>query len=533
MAGLSACATIFNKVYTTSTHICVPPRSPTVDLLLKSPHENSVTLKSDAAGRADKDAATAGAATDAQNKETGNSNRAGKGAQSTCAQDIVGTIAGGLSFHHSTTDPRIGINAIDQQSSFARVSSETNSSRLLAPTSSMGAEGGRDKINGKRPSPSLFINTNVDPGIYTGYTPNVYDESSGASAAAASVVRPVVRDAPRGLYASPSYNRCMQGVSTGSVAGPSALPEAMGGNAGGRGLAGVPPIPPTHRAYQAYGGVGRGGTYGGAGDLSITIPGTSVRRYMHMQLLLALMSAPGLTVAATAEVQWRRLGYYSVDDLYGPAVEPSDSPQSPPQPEAGTADVPSTADIVSPPPPKRQRVNRTSTTHESVVSSGLPNTGAMAMPPSQHSPRTSAMLSGLLVGSESAMLNDAGDLYSSMAPSPHMEMEGIGPMSPYEFPLSFGAESGDSAAGSGGSDESGVRAGDPAQHFDFAAAVGGMESGSQAIMPNFTDSLSLYSPTPVSPTFCGGKLSPLHGALSPQSLSPRVNWATELQGFST
>lgn len=175
------------------------------------------------------------------------------------------------------------------------------------------------------------------------------------------------------------------------------------------------------------------------------------------------------------------------------------------------------------------------------------HTGAMAMPPPQHSPRTSALLSGLPVGEGAMMLSDTGELlpYASMSPTSFVMggMGGMGPMSPYQFPpVGGGAASGGLGADilgggvggtsggfgigigiGGGSDGSGGSGGDPSQHFDFAAAMGGIGGGSQGLgmVPSYNFADLMYSPNPVSPTFGSSRLSPLAGVLSPNSLSPR------------
>lgn len=156
------------------------------------------------------------------------------------------------------------------------------------------------------------------------------------------------------------------------------------------------------------------------------------------------------------------------------------------------------------------------------------------MPPPQHSPRTSAMLCGLPVGAENAMMmmGEPGDLQAS--PTSLIGMGGMGPMSPYQFPLTSGGGGlGGILSGGRGSDGSSdgggsASGGDPSQHFDFAAAMGGMVPNY-----NFNDFASIYSPNPVSPTFGSSRLSPLAGVLSPQSLSPRASWATGFQDFSS
>ena len=105
-------------------------------------------------------------------------------------------------------------------------------------------------------------------------------------------------------------------------------------------------------------------------------------------------------------------------------------------------------------------------------------------------------------------------------------------MSPYQFPPTSGGGLGGILSGGRGSDGSSdggsASGGDPSQHFDFAAAMGGMVPNY-----NFNDFASIYSPNPVSPTFASSRLSPLAGALSPQSLSPRASWATGFQDFSS
>lgn len=345
--------------------------------------------------------------------------------------------------------------------------------------------------------------------------------------------------------------------------------------------------------------MGHGGASGG-GHHPIAIPGTSVRRYMHVQLLLALMSMPGLPVVAPAKVSWDRLGYFPVDAVFGPP-KPGARPPGPPRLTPTSTAIP-TMPGLSPhshfgrdptggaAPSKRPRLGRglaatgggvaaAGSVHDTMPgvgggggagagaggAGGAAHTGAMAMPPPQHSPRTSAILSGLPVGEGAMMLGDAGELlpYASMSPTSFVGMGGMGgmgPMSPYQFPPpgaggggggggsgSGGGVGGDILGGGGGgtgggfgigagigggSDGSGGSGGDPGQHFDFAAAMGCIGGGSQGLgmVPNynFSDFASMYSPNPVSPSF-GSRLSPLAGMLSPQSLSPRPS---VFQGFT-
>lgn len=433
-----------------------------------------------------------------------------------CGNDVVRAIG--------APDPRRGPGSRDRfkanvQLSFAKAAS---GGRQPAPSSSVGSDGVRDMGNTKRPRPRLFVNTNVDAGMYIGHGPQGTD-GAGAAAAAIAAARSAARAVSRTSHNPP-------GMGSAAAAAASAAAEAAARYAGDMGGGGNPSVPPSHRGYHSH-GTEVGGAKCIAGDCPITIPGTSVRRYMHVQLLLALMSAPGLKVAASAKVSWARLGYYPVDAIFGPPA-PGGLPPDPLRSSAAaelSPMSPAFTDTVAQSPPKRARVARVRGVHDSVVTSGMANTGAMAMPPSQHSPRTSAMLSGLPVGSEGAMmLGDAGDLYFSSSPTSYMSMGVMGPMSPYSLSLPAGE------GGGGGIGSEGTRSGgDPSRHFDFAAAVGGISGGSQVMMPNFAEFASLYSPSPFSPTFGAGKLSPLHAAMSPQSFSPRVNWASELQGFST
>lgn len=319
---------------------------------------------------------------------------------------------------------------------------------------------------------------------------------------------------------------------------------------------------------------GAGGAGGGGGDNPIAIPGTSVRRYMHVQLLLALMTSPGLQVVAPAKVSWDRLGYFPVDAVFGPP-KPGVRPPGPPRLTPTSTSVPTIpgpsprshfgGDPPSGPmPSKRPRLARGAAAPRSGAvdgnvlntmtgvgggaggGGGTAHTGAMAMPPPQHSPRTSAILSGLPVGEGAMMLGDTGELlpYASMSPTSFVGMGGMGPMSPYQFPSmgggGGGGVGGDISGGGGGSNNVGFgigggsdgsgSGGDPGQHFDFAAAMGCISGGSQGmgLASNFADLASLYSPNPISPTF-GSRLSPLAGMLSPQSLSPRPGM---FQGFS-
>lgn len=265
-----------------------------------------------------------------------------------------------------------------------------------------------------------------------------------------------------------------------------------------------------------------------------------------MQLLLALMSAPGLQVAAPAKVSWSRLGYYPVDAVFGPPAPGGPTTALPGLTPTESMSVSSMPDVsprcadqttIDSPPSKRAHLATATrvgsgdggSEHDGIAPGGPTNTGAMAMPPPQHSPRTSAMLSGLPVGSEGPIMmgDPIGDLsYSATSPTSFMSIGNMGLMSPYQFPSAGIGGVGDGSDGSGS-------AGDPNQHFDFAAAIGGMGGGGpQGVVPNFPEFASLYSPNPVSPTFGAGRLSPLAGALSPHSLSPRINWAAGLQGFS-
>lgn len=435
--------------------------------------------------------------------------------------------------------------------------------QLPAPASSVGVQDGCDSVTGKRPRPRLFVNTNVDPGMYIGHDPH---GSEGASAAIAAA-RSAARATSRLSHPSSVPYGCPPGMGSSAAAAASAAAEAAARYASGMGNVANQPMAPMHHhrphpphhphhphhhqqqqmqqqmQHPYMGGVGRragGGRVGVGSDYPIAIPGTSVRRYMHVQLLLALMSAPGLKVVAPAKTSWDRLGYYPVDEVFGPPG-PDPLPTSPPRltptvlpPVAVTSPI-LLAEIDSPPAPKRARSVRgpdgsssSSSVHDAMGIGGSTNTGAMAMPPPQHSPRTWAMLSGLPVGSENAMMmGEPGDFQAS--PTSLLGMGGIGPMSPYQFPLSSGVGGILSGGrGSDGSSDGSASGGDPSQHFDFAAAVGGM-------VPNYTfaDFASIYSPNPVSPTFGASRLSPLAGPLSPQSLSPQASWVTGFQDFSS
>lgn len=357
-------------------------------------------------------------------------------------------------------------------------------------------------------------------------------------------------------------------------------------------------------------GVGVGGRCdsgsSGSGEYPIAIPGTSVRRYMHIQLLLALMSVPGLKVAAPATVSWTRLGYYPVDTIFG-ALPPGSHPVPPgtsakaaavaaeaaeaaaaaataataaggragfPQASSKATAVPS-----HPRPMKRRRVSikkpkgerhasvggardseacSVAQQHQQQPCLGMMNTGAMAMmPPSQHSPRTSAMLSGLpmsfpVAGSaENAplMLGETGELnYCAMSPSAYMGFGGAACASPHEPQHYSGFRGGGTGAGNGGGGGSSCGGGsadvgtsDPNRYIDFAAAMGSMGGGvggvgQQPMTPKFFPELGSISSL-TSPAFDIGsaeKLSPLQGIfgpMSPQSLSPRAHWASGLQAF--
>lgn len=439
--------------------------------------------------------------------------------------------------------------------------------QLPAPASSVGVQDGCDSLTGKRPRPRLFVNTNVDPGMYISHDPHSSEGASAASAAIAAA-RSAARAASRLSHPASVPYGCPPGMGSSAAAAASAAAEAAARYASGMGNVVGQPMAPIHhhrphphhhhhhhpRRHQQQqqqmqqmqhphmGGVGRrgGGGRGGTGsDYPIAIPGTSVRRYMHVQLLLALMSAPGLKVVAPAKVSWDRLGYYPVDEVFGPPG-PGPLPTSPPRltptvlpPIAATSPI-ILAELESLPAPKRARSVKgpdggsSSSVHDTMGIGGATNTGAMAMPPPQHSPRTSAMLSGLPVGAENAMMmGEPGDFQAS--PTSLLGMGGIGPMSPYQFPLTSGVGGILSGGrGSDGSSDGSASGGDPSQHFDFAAAMGGMVPNY-----NFADFASIYSPNPVSPTFGASRLSPLAGALSPQSLSPQASWATGFQDFSS
>ncbi len=300
---------------------------------------------------------------------------------------------------------------------------------------------------------------------------------------------------------------------------------------------------------------------------------------MHVQLLLALMSAPGLQVVAPAKVSWDRLGYFPVDAVFGPP-KPGARPPGPPRLSPTSTAIPTMPGLsphshfggdltTGPVPSKRARLGRGlpapsgGSVHDTTPSIGAgaggggggagggstttTHTGAMAMPPPPHSPRTSALLSGLPVGEGAMMLSDTGELlpYASISPTSFVMggMGGMGPMSPYQFPPVGGGAAGGGIGGDllgagvggtgsgfgigigigGGSDGSGGSGSDPSQHFDFAAALGGIGGGSQGLgmVPGYNFADLMYSPNPVSPTFGSSRLSPLAGVLSPNSLSPR------------
>lgn len=419
---------------------------------------------------------------------------------------------------------------------------------LPAPASSVGSQGDGDNTNGKRNRPRLFVNTNVDAGLFIGHGPPASDGAS-ATAAAITAARSAARVVSHVSHTPGMHQTYPPRMGSSAAAAAAAAAEAAARYSGGMATMGHPSMPPMHHHHhlqqqqqqQHAAVIGRGnGARGCGGEYPIAIPGTSVRRYMHVQLLLALMSAPGLSVVAPAKVSWDRLGYYPVDAVFGPPAPgaPLNGPPKLTPPASSVSGTPPRIDdSVAPPPPKRVRSVKepgSGSVHDTISAGRTTNTGAMAMPPPQHSPRTSAMLSGLPVGSEGAMmLGDAGELhFSSTSPTSFMGMGSMGPMSPYQFP-STGVGGGLlGGGGGGGSSDGGGSACDPNQHFDFAAAMGGIGGGgSQGMVPSFADFASIYSPTPVSPTFGAGRLSPLAGVLSPQSLSPRVNWASGFQGF--
>lgn len=522
--------------------------------LLQAAEERALVNQSVIGSLTKKETATLQTAYDELNKQLEGKVGHSGGTRTVSDSSDFGTAAGAVGFgaRHLPLDAAETHSRFQAkvQTSFAQVvSTQSNINRsppLPAPASSVGSQNGREQVNGKRPRPQLFVNTNVDAGMYVGHGPQG-SEGAAPAAAAVAAARSAALAASRISHTSSVHQGCPPGMGSSAAAAASAAAEAAARYASGMGT--NPSIPSIHHQraqhpqqqpvqHQPVGVVGRGGG-GRGGEYPITIPGTSVRRYMHMQLLLALMSAPGLKVVAPAKVSWDRLGYYPVDAVFGPP-EPGGHPTCTPRltPSAtqiGSSGSPRFTDSVAPTPPKRARSVRDAggvSVHDTIAAGGPTTTGAMAMPPSQHSPRTSAMLSGLPVGSEGAvMFDEAGEL----SPTSFMGMGGVGPMSPYQFP-STGLEGsilGGGGGGGGGSDGSGS-GGDHSQHFDFTAAMGGIGGGSQGLPPsyNFSDFAPIYSPNPVSPTFGAGRLSPLAGALSPRSLSPRVNWASGFPAFS-
>lgn len=529
--------------------------------------------------------------------------------------------------------------------------------------------GGTTTLSKNRPRPRQFVSTNVNAGSSQGQGPpqRSQDSDGGAGAAAAVVALTAARSHPRvsaraTQAASSSASSVNHGCSSGGGRGSAAAAASAAAEAaaqysgrGGMGLAvGVvpSPMPPSlhpnhpnhpnhhhhhqhhqhhhqhHRGYpESYGtghvggggvvlGVAIGGGPGvggrcdpgssGSGEYPIAIPGTSVRRYMHIQLLLALMSVPGLKVAAPATVSWTRLGYYPVDTIFG-ALPPGTHPV-PPGTSAKAAAVAAeaaeaaaaaataataagshtgfpqasskaTAAPSHPRPTKRRRVTikkpkgerhasgggardsgagSVAQQHQQQPSLGMMNTGAMAMmPPSQHSPRTSAMLSGLpmsfpVTGSaENAplMLGETGEMnYYTMSPSAYMGFGGAACASPHDTQHCPGFRGGGTSAvngggggGSYGGSSADVGTSDPNRYIDFAAAMGSMGGGvggvgQQPMTPKFFPELGSISSL-TSPAFGIGseeKLSPLQGIfgpMSPQSLSPRAHWASGLQAF--
>lgn len=308
---------------------------------------------------------------------------------------------------------------------------------------------------------------------------------------------------------------------------------------------------------------------GCVGGYPMAIPGTSVRRFMHTQLLLSLMSAPGLSVVTTAKASWDRLGYYPVDAVFGPPA-PGSSPSFPrdlhqsfppslppdPTPAAPHSDSLQVKEEIEPPPPKRRRLVK-----ESESGGGdddgnggkggeLPhgpdikissNTGAMAMPPAQHSPRTSAILCGLLRTDSAIMLGESEDIaYSASSTTGFMGLEGVEPLSPSYFPGQLVIPEGhssrkDGAREEGGSEDeregerasgagaAGQRVDDDGQFFDLTTAFGG---GSHGMIDTLLVDLepACFSKL-VSSDFGARRLSPLAGSMSPQSLSP-LNWTS-------
>lgn len=313
---------------------------------------------------------------------------------------------------------------------------------------------------------------------------------------------------------------------------------------------------------------------GCVGGYPMAIPGTSVRRYMHTQLLLSLMSAPGLSVVTTAKASWDRLGYYPVDAVFGPPapgsspsfprdLQQSFPPSLPPDPTpAPHSDSLQVKEDIELPPPKRLRSVKESESGSASGGGGsdgngskrgglrhvpdieIPsNTGAMAMPPAQYSPRTLAILSGLLRTESAVMLGDSEDIaYSASSTAGFMGLEGVEPLSPSYFPGELtipeghssrrdgagkeeGSEDGREGERESGAGAGGQRVDDDGQSFDFVAAFGG---GSHGMIGTFlADFEPAYFPKPVSPGFGASRLSPLAGSLSPQSLSPR-NWTSDV-----
>ena len=471
-----------------------------------------------------------------------------------------------------------------------------NFSQLAAPASSVASYIVEEQqANTKRPRPRLFVNTGVDAGFYMahGYKGaeggsvayDVTDVTAASDTRAASMV-----PGPT----SGTFHACppprMDSFRASAVGIPAETTPLYGGSIGPIGSTTIPSIIPTahhpHQQQQQHQKryfVSRGQPGGGrgcAGEYPMAIPGTSVRRYMHMQLLLALMTAPGLSVVTPAKVSWDRLGYYPVDAVFGPPA-PGSKPSfprglssrfspvfPPPATPPPSVESPYFTDDVRPPSSKRLRSvqepdsGRGSSKSGSggsrpgitVHTGGLPNTGAMAMPPAQHSPRTSAILSGLLGTESDMMLCDTGEMsYQAPSPTAFMGMGSLEPMSPSYFssPGELGVTEERGSAGGGGAGGNGGGGGggggggrgkargergdgvgrsdgdesaeEDGHSFDFVAAF---EGESQGMMPGFPDFGPICCPKPVSPAFGTGRLSPLAGALSPSSLSPRSNWSS-------